>query len=214
MTIRLISQDPLCADALDIFDSLGYGGFLLDLQGRVLSLNILAVDCLGDRLVLGRGRLSAVDRTTDRRLQHLVRTTLNAESPVPSPVAIKRPAQLPLVIRALRLERHGHQLKGSAGLMLLVLDPELWPNPTHDLLAQAFGLTPTESDIAIGIVSGKSLAEVAAWRHIKIGTVRGHLKTVFSKTHTHGQADLTRVLTRLAFLNPQLKASTVQARSA
>jgi hypothetical protein len=32
--------------------------------------------------------------------------------------------------------------------------------------------------------------------------VRAHLKAVFAKTHTHSQADLMGVLTRLALLAP------------
>jgi len=37
-------------------------------------------------------------------------------------------------------------------------------------------------------VAGKSLAQIAADRGIKIGTVRAHTKTVFSKTQTRDQA--------------------------
>ncbi len=70
-------------------------------------------------------------------------------------------------------------------------------------MTQAFGLTEAEADVAIGIVSGKSLAEIAAERGIKIGIVRARSKTVFAKTQTRGQAELTGVLTRLAFVVPR-----------
>ena len=102
----------------------------------------------------------------------------------------------------------------SPGLLLLVLDPELWPEPRHEMLAQAFGSTPAEADVAIGIATGRTLAQIAVDRHVKIGTVRAHLKTVFSKTYTRGQADLTRILTRLAFLAPQAEPKAMRARSA
>jgi len=93
-------------------------------------------------------------------------------------------------------------LARSESLLLLVLDPELWPEPPHEMLSQAFGLTHAEAEVATGIVSGRTLSKIAADRGVKVGTIRTHLKTVFSKTHTRGQADLTRVLTRLAFLVP------------
>jgi DNA-binding CsgD family transcriptional regulator len=86
--------------------------------------------------------------------------------------------------------------------LLLVIDPEQWLAPPREMLMQTFALTRAEADVAIGVVSGRTLAEVAADRDIKIGTVRAHLKAVFAKTHTHSQADLTGALTRLAFLAP------------
>jgi len=54
-------------------------------------------------------------------------------------------------------------------------------------------------------VAGKSLAQIAADRGIKIGTVRAHTKTVFSKTQTRGQAELAGALTRLAFFVPRIE---------
>ncbi len=50
---------------------------------------------------------------------------------------------------------------------------------------------------------------IAADRGIKIGTVRAHTKTVFSKTQTRGQAELTGVLTRLAFGVPRTEGAIV-----
>ena len=67
--MRHISQFPLPASILSLLESLSCGGFLLDLRGRVLSLNMLAVGCLGDGLVLGGDHLSAIDRSADLRLR-------------------------------------------------------------------------------------------------------------------------------------------------
>jgi DNA-binding CsgD family transcriptional regulator len=182
---------------------------------------MLAVGCLGDGLVLGGDRLSAIDRNADLRLRRLVETALGTTgAPIAQSIAVQRAGRLPLMIRTLRLQEQGGLMEQdpgslrSPGLLVLVLDPELWPEPRHEMLAQAFGLTPAEADVAIGIASGRTLAQIAVDRHVKIGTVRAHLKTVFSKTHTHGQADLTRVLTRLAFLTPQAEPKTILARSA
>jgi len=48
---------------------------------------------------------------------------------------------------------------------------------------------------------------IAADRGIEIGTVRAHTKTVFSKTRTRGQAELTGPLTRLAFVVPRTESN-------
>jgi DNA-binding CsgD family transcriptional regulator len=128
----------------------------------------------------------------------------------PLMVAVQRRARLPVVIQAIFPYDGGGSIPGSVHL-LLGLDPELRRVPPRELLTQAFGLTPVEADVASGIVFGKTLAEIAADRGVKIETVRVHLKRSFSKTHTHGQAELTGLLTRLAFLVPQFGASVPRA---
>jgi DNA-binding CsgD family transcriptional regulator len=182
------------------------GGFVLDLGGRVLSLNAIAHDCLGDGLVLGGGRLRASDRATDQRLQLIVVSAMrrSVDPNAPTSIAIQRRSKLPLVIRAVRSE------PGSAGLLLLALDTELRREPAREMLTQAFGLTPVEADIAIGIGSGRTLAEIAVDRGIKIGTVRAYSKIVFSKTRTRGQVELTGLLTRLAFLVSRMEMKIAQ----
>jgi len=70
------------------------------------------------------------------------------------------------------------------------------------MLTDMFGLTPAEASVAIGIVGGKHLAEIAAARGVKTGTVRVHSKTVFAKTRTRGQVELATLVTRVAFLTP------------
>jgi DNA-binding CsgD family transcriptional regulator len=213
ITMGLLLQSGILANVLSVLESLRCGGFLLDLRGRVLSLNLLALSCLGDGLVLGGERLSATDRETDRRLQYLVESTLSpgAGANPPTSVAVRRPSRLPLVVRTHPLNEYAELMPSSARLLLLVLDPELRPEPPRKVLTQTFGLTPAEADVAIGVACGRSLSRIASDRGIKIGTVRAHLKMVFSKTHTHGQADLTGVLTRLAFLIPQTERKILQS---
>jgi DNA-binding CsgD family transcriptional regulator len=117
----------------------------------------------------------------------------------------------PLVVRAVRLGEGAQRTPGPASLLLLALDPELGREPPREILTQAFGLTGAEADVAIGIASGRTLAQIAADRGIKIGTVRAHTKIVFSKTHTRGQAELTGVLTRLAFVVPRAEGAMTSA---
>jgi DNA-binding CsgD family transcriptional regulator len=201
---RLLSEPSVPAPILGVLDSLRCGGFLLDLRARVLSLNLIAFGSLGDGLVLEGERLNATNHEADHRLQRLVATELKRrkDPDPPQSIAVQRSSRLPLVVRPHRLDHATDRTPNPASLLLLVIDPEQWPAPPREILMQIFELTRTEADVAIGIVSGRTLAEVAGDRDIKIGTVRAHLKAVFSKTRTHSQADLTGTLTRLAFLAP------------
>jgi DNA-binding CsgD family transcriptional regulator len=200
---RLLSE-PFLAPILGVLDSLRCGGFLLDLRARVLSLNSIAFGCLGDGLVLEGECLSATNRETDHRLRRLVAAELKPRkgSEQPQTVAVQRGGRLPLIVRPHRLRDGAERAPNPASLLLLVIDPEQWLAPPREMLMQTFALTRAEADVAIGVVSGRTLAQVAGDRDIKIGTVRAHLKAVFAKTHTHSQADLMGVLTRLALLAP------------
>lgn len=216
IAMRLLSGSGVPACVLKLLDSLRCGGFLLDLRGRVLSLNMIALSCLGDGLVLGGEYLCATDRETDNRLQYIITAALDPEDDAnrSRSVAVRRRSRLPLVVRVVRLDEYAQPAPSSASLLLLALDPELWPEPPRDVLTQTFGLTRAEADVAIGVAAGRTLSEIAAERGVKIGTVRLQSKTVFLKTHTRGQADLTGLLTRLAYLVPSAGGDIAQARRA
>jgi DNA-binding CsgD family transcriptional regulator len=116
---------------------------------------------------------------------------------------LRRNLRLPLLVRVLRLGEGGHPALHSAGLLLVARDPELRQVPPVNMLSETFGLTDTEAGVALGIASGRQLAEIAADRGVKIETIRVHSKRVFGKTQTRGQAELAALLTRLAFLTSQ-----------
>jgi hypothetical protein len=174
--VHVLPHSEIPDRILGVLDSLGCGGVLLDPAGRVLSHNMQALACLGEGLMLSGEHLSAIDRATDRRLQRFVGIALSRHGArAPMSVTVPRPARLPLIIRTSPLEQLPAGEGRSEWLLLLVLDPELWPEPSHDMLSQAFGLTRAEADVAIGIVSGRPLSKIAADRGVKIGTVRTHL---------------------------------------
>jgi DNA-binding CsgD family transcriptional regulator len=190
---------------LDVLEALRCGGFILDIDGRVLLLNMLARGYLKDGLVLSGHHLGAADHEADLLLQHAISASLCKEGAPPNAaVAVPRHTRLPLVIQLIPLGSQVQQSPRSAGALLLAFDPEPWPEPHCGMLEQAFGLTQTEAEVAIGVAAGRTLSKIAAERGVKIGTVRAHLKTIFSKTHSRTQADLTRVVMRLAFFAPHI----------
>lgn len=205
---HLLSQSS--ASMLGVLESLRCGGFLLNSGGRVLSLNRVAFGCLGDGLLLCGERLTAADRTTDRQLQTVIASALTGQSdPTPFPaVVIQRHCRVPLLLRVIRPD-HGEQPTPTwPGLLLLALDPGRRCEPSRAIMAQAFGLTSVEAEIAIGVGSGKTLAEIADEHAMKVGTVRAYSKRVFSKTYTRGQPELAALVTRLTFVVPQARVES------
>jgi DNA-binding CsgD family transcriptional regulator len=63
-----------------------------------------------------------------------------------------------------------------------------------------FDLTPAEAKVAVALVEGRDLHNIADAHHVSIETVRSQLKTVFSKTGTHRQSDLIALLLRATTL--------------
>ena len=204
---------------LRVLDALRCGGSLLDFRGRVLALNVIALSFLGDGLVLGADRLSATDRITDQRLQGMVDSALvlTKKHSANLCVAVQRRSGPPLVVRLVRLEEDGQRAPGLAMFLLLMLDPQTRQKPAPEILTQAFALTRAE----VGYrdrhsVRKDALAQIAAARGIKIGTVRSVLKERCSRRHRRvvRPNSWKLVITRLAFLAPQTEAATLQPTKA
>jgi DNA-binding CsgD family transcriptional regulator len=68
------------------------------------------------------------------------------------------------------------------------------------LLGSMFDLTPAEARVAGGIMKGESVAHIAAAQRLSVATVRTQLLSLFAKTGTHRQAELTELLLRVTAL--------------
>jgi DNA-binding CsgD family transcriptional regulator len=95
--------------------------------------------------------------------------------------------------------RSAGDLFGKASAMLVFVDPTRKPRSPSSILTAAFRLTPMETRIALGLARGDELRRVADLHSISLETARVHLKSVFSKTNTHSQVALVRLLGRLDF---------------
>jgi DNA-binding CsgD family transcriptional regulator len=61
-------------------------------------------------------------------------------------------------------------------------------------VAEAFRLTRRETEIATLVGEGYELSRIANTLELGVGTVRNHLKRVFSKTDQHSQAALAALI--------------------
>jgi hypothetical protein len=163
---------PACV--LHVFESFGCGGFLLDRERRLLFLNPTGVECLGDGLMMRGKQVAAMDRESDVRMQSLIGAALNSTDGTcgSASVWLRRHSTLPLAVRIVRLEDVARPALKGASLLLVTFDPERCRPPPPEMLTDVFGLTPAEASVATGIAGGRHLAEIAAGRGVKIGTVR------------------------------------------
>lgn len=79
-------------------------------------------------------------------------------------------------------------------VVLLVIDTEQRTKVSGDTLVRLYNLTPAETRVALMLIDGKRLDQIAEELEVAQTTVTFHLKNLFRKTDTNRQADLIRVL--------------------
>ena len=106
--------------------------------------------------------------------------------------------------------------QSAAALSVIGLPPQEWSLPFRpraivvircsappkfgaDVLEQAFGLTRSESSIAVLVAQGLSRAEIARERGVSLGTVRTQYKNLFEKVGVSREAQLVAKLRDLLY---------------
>jgi DNA-binding CsgD family transcriptional regulator len=77
--------------------------------------------------------------------------------------------------------------------MIIIIDPARYVPSERDL-SDLFGLSPAEARVAAALMTGKSLADIAAASGVQITTVRTQLRSILRKVGVKRQFDLVRIL--------------------
>lgn len=198
------------ASFLAMIEAAAPGVLLLDEGGRVVHVTARARDILdrGDGLRLTARGLCAAAPAVHRRIEAMIAGVLGrGAGGLGCAVIVPRPSgSAPYLLRAVPLPRRREEEeirallgpgRGRAALLTLA-DPARAPRLDPQTLRQAFGLTPAEAGVALGILDGAEPRRIAAETGVGIATVRSHLLRVFEKTGVHRQVDLSRLLGGLA----------------
>jgi DNA-binding CsgD family transcriptional regulator len=102
---------------------------------------------------------------------------------------------------------------GLAAVVVAPMDPSLMLLDTKQL-RQLFGLSNSEAEIAIGILRGSSLVEIAEDRRVQHETVRGQVKTLLRKMGVANQKQLVADLVLLAATLANLTSASLVNESA
>lgn len=197
---QLLSQRQ--ADSvLATLQHLERAAFIVDMRGRVSQLNDAAEALLGGELELHCGRLRAVRRNDDLRLQGLVAAVL--APPFPSGAVAEEPILIGsaeaggLLVEA--LPTSGLLQDVFVGTRALLVATCLGPRkaPPEERLRRLFKLTASEAAVATRMAVGRNVQETAESLSIATGTVRNHLKAIFAKTGTHRQSELVALVQRI-----------------
>ncbi len=202
---RLAQAEAETQQSVCVLNHVDLGIVLLDRSGLPQFVNRYADALLQERdgLACDRMGLSAATAGATRQLRQLIATAAQPEKYAHAQslrLCLPRPSmRCPLVIRAMPLSRTAAETFGNtaAEIILFVHDPHRGGHLDEPILVAAFGLTEREAGVAALLAQGSDLAMIAEVLAISIGTVRSHLKHVFSKTGTSRQGELIRLVLTL-----------------
>lgn len=188
--------------ALAALDHLHVPAVALDERGWVRKTNAQVDVSPGSGLRINRHVLIAEDAASQLDLQRLIHDVVNGGDalarPALRPAVIRRSMRRPLVVDVAHVGSGLADLL-DGGAFLLISDLERSALPVEAHVRRAFELTRSELRLVMRIAEGEDLAacgESLGWSR---ETTRTVLKTVFSKTETHRQAELVALLARLRY---------------
>lgn len=189
--------------AVDALARVGLPAAALSRTGRLYVANPLLDALVPSVVVDSPSRMQFVDRDSDRLFHAQIRQTLVTSSQklgktFPIRATDAHPA---FVVHVLPVAGASHDIfSGSEWLVILVPVENAGAIPL-DLLEGLFDLTTAEAKVANGILSGRSLDDIAAASGLSKETARTQLKGVFAKTATKRQAELVSLLSSSAILS-------------
>jgi DNA-binding CsgD family transcriptional regulator len=172
--------------------------FLLDSQGKVLDQNECGADFLGGALRLRFGRLTAPTQSLQTRIDLAIDTSLSAtdrEKFQPTIVHLGSeafPTTAKLQVMPITGDAHNVFHRAKAIMIISLGIPH--SETSASALEALYGLSRRETEIAMVLAKGKSIGQAALNLGIGVGTARFYLKSIFSKTATHRQAELVSLI--------------------
>jgi DNA-binding CsgD family transcriptional regulator len=194
--------DLRAAAACDAMERLPYGIFFLCKAGAVLYSNELgrSIIARADGLSVNNRRIFALHSADDKKLQALIRDVIDSgqEGGLNSggDLAVSRKeAATPYAVQAFPLASKVRLFtKDQPAAMIIVGDPDRKLRLKAQELTALYGLTATESRVALLLAKGLRPAQVCQIEHISPNTLKTHRKRIFAKMGIETQAQLSRVL--------------------
>jgi DNA-binding CsgD family transcriptional regulator/PAS domain-containing protein len=210
--VELHSLGWKSAVALQALEQLAAAVIVADSDGRVIQTNPIAERVLqrGDGLTIRGGKLGALRVLDSARLETAIAMAAAEEN---TGAAIGRmrvrrhDGRLPYVLTVAPL---GAELTayGRPLAMIVLTDPDEC-SPSERDLAEFFRLSPAESRLAVALLAGKKLSDVAMEFGVQITTLRTQLSSILRKTGVTRQVDLIRLLSNVPVIPsgaPEIKS--------
>ena len=200
----LLKAEAMAASLTQLLSNSRVGVVCLDWRGRIVETNGRALDVLrrGDGLLDQGGFLRAYLPTDNARLQKLLADSLSnfGHTAVSGSMTAQRPfGNAPLVLHVVPITAGRTDMSGwPAAALVQIVEPGNLPAIDTGLVAQALGLTPAESRVAVLLAEGTAVRNIAKGLDCQENTVRYHIKQMHQKLGISRRAELVRLVISLA----------------
>jgi DNA-binding CsgD family transcriptional regulator len=198
------SEDRAAKEAAAFISGLEHSGqaaAIVNKMGRVIAVNAGGQQRIRPPLTLRGDQLRAISRDLDGRLQAFLHALVDSSEKLdyrPIEVMVLLEAGDPsLVLRGSPIGDDSREILPDARAIVTFTDIGRSFGPPATLLSETFGLTSTETTIALAVAHGEDLQAIATRKKISIQTVRSHLKSIFTKTNTRRQLALAVLITKI-----------------
>lgn len=194
------------AVALQALDQLGAGVIVTDNSSLVVEMNRAAQAMVEreDGLVVRDGRFEARRVFETAKAAKLITdATAAGGSCAAGRLLIGRCDGLPAYTVTITPLRANLAVSDRRFAMIVIVDPAQC-SPSETDLAEFFGLSPAEARVAAGLMTGKSLSDIAAASSVQITTVRTQLRSILRKVGAKRQVDLVRIFSCIGISSTSL----------
>lgn len=195
-----------------LLDCLNIGIVLVDARARPVFVNRQAAGIADrkDGLALGEGTLAAGAPRATQQLRDAVCAAIGDGATGTRRLLLTRPSgRPPLLVTLVSMTRNQGAARDARKphVAILIKEPDDAIDLDRAVLAEAFSLTPRESDVAVRIAAGLDLEQVATELALNVTTVRSHLRQLFDKTGMRSQPKLAGLMH--GFANPAADPSAI-----
>jgi DNA-binding CsgD family transcriptional regulator len=197
---KMLHLKHAASAAGSIVDTLDVALIGLDGDGRVCFANGLAESLLRSAEILRvhDGRIVAHDSREAVALDRLLKAASapNMSSGAAGALTVHK-GDRSLHLAVLPFRASAYFFPERLKVFLTITDPDAAPKSRAQLLTKLFRLTPAETRVAMLLVAGMELNEIATRTRTTSHTVRSHLKSIYHKTGATRQSQLMRLISRL-----------------
>jgi DNA-binding CsgD family transcriptional regulator len=183
------------------FEMANVACIFFDRLGQVTTVNERARALLGPDLQIVQGELrpakSDEAAAFNRRLKAILGSDVSFETEDADVIPLTRTGKRPLIARLQRLGGDMQDVFSHSCGFVLIDDPEERVQQRPATLVKLFGLTRVEAEITLLLMQGMSLHEIATHRAVSYETARAHLKSIYRKTDTNRQSELSLLLSNI-----------------
>jgi len=192
---------------MSLVSKMPMGMLLIDKYGEVKFCNSVAEFVISKHkgLSLVDNKLQAHNRENQKQLEFALQNVLDVlhseteqDKPTVTTVSFSHPQfSFPLVLFISAAEESGRHPMHSGEeryATVYISDPGGKMNISAGQLAEIFALTNAEAQVALCLVNGLKLADIAEHNGTALQTVRSQMKAVFNKLGVNTQQDVIRII--------------------